>query len=57
MTDSVAVLDIEDVTDRAAVESTIQTWLTANSAVTSVDAIDYEKVKRNRGQVIIAYTA
>jgi len=56
MSDTVAVLDIEDVTDRSAVQSTIQTWMT-NNTVTSVDTFDYEKLKRNRGQVIIFYTS
>ena len=56
MTDSVAVVDINKPTDRSDVETTLQSWLD-NNTVTSVDFVDYEKLKRNRAQVIIFYTA
>jgi len=56
MSDSVAVLDVVDPTDSDAVQSTVQTWLDSNT-VTSVDYVDYERVGRQRAQVMILYTA
>ena len=56
MPDSVDVIDIADPTDSAAVETAIQSWLDGNT-VTSVDAVDYERVGSQRAQVLIFYTA
>lgn len=55
MTDSAAVLDVK--LDSGDVESSINTWLTNNSTVTSVDDIEVSKIGPNRGLVTIAYTA
>jgi hypothetical protein len=55
MTDSATV--VESKKNRDAVESAVQSWLTDNSGVTSVDGVAKVYEMRDRVGVLITYTA
>jgi len=55
MTDSAVV--VESAKNRDAVESAVQSWLTDNSGVASVDAVEQVYEMNDRVGVLIAYTA
>lgn len=55
MPDSVATVDAN--ADSGSIQDAIQTWLTDNSGVTSVDDVETTKIGRDRVVAIILYTA